>query len=137
MIRFLSDNRWVEFDSMEQICNLFVTHDDIMIIAPRTDPITLEDGTIITPTSAVRILLTIAVQKHLDKEAQKKQYDTIYTAALRAGYTGPFHDEGVKYATWMDSVWAYVVQVFADVDASIRTLPTSAELLLELPVFVP
>lgn len=77
--------------------------------------------------------LVNAVTNHLNEKAFEKNYDNIQSAALRAGYPGPFHDEGVIYATWMDACWSYCYQVLADCKASLRTVPSPEELVLELP----
>lgn len=44
-----------------------------------------------------------AHDQHLDAAAKLRRYDSIYTAALRAAFQGPYHDEGVAYATWMEA----------------------------------
>lgn len=74
-----------------------------------------------------------AIEKYLNEEAQKRHYDSIITAALRAGYPGPFHVEGVKFATWMDACWAKSFEIQALVLAGQRAQPTVAELLAEMP----
>lgn len=77
--------------------------------------------------------VTRLVQSHLDAAAQDQGYDNIRSAALRAAYPGPFHDEGVKYATWMDACWAHCFKVLADMQAGTRAIPTEDELIAELP----
>ena len=90
-----------------------------------------------TKTSAQIISeLETAVQSHLNAAAKTHGYDDIKSAALRAGYPGPFRDEGVAYATWMDGCWAHCYQVLAAVQAGARTIPTAADLIAELPVLV-
>lgn len=78
--------------------------------------------------------LESAVQTHLNAQAKTHGYDDIKSAALRAGYPGPFHSEGVAYATWMDACWAHCYQVLAAVQSGSRSIPTVAELIAELPV---
>jgi hypothetical protein len=73
---------------------------------------------------------------HLHTKARERNYDSIHTAALRAGYPGPFHDEGVAYATWMDACNATAYQIMADVQAGLRAIPTGAELIAEMPALV-
>lgn len=77
--------------------------------------------------------LTSALQQYLDAEAIKRGYDNIRSAALRAGYPGPFHDEGVVMATWMDTCWATGYAILADVVAGSRPIPSGRELLAALP----
>ena len=76
-----------------------------------------------------------AVQKLLDTEAQKREYDTIHTAALRAAYPGPFHDEGVQYASWMDACWVKCYEILKQVKANERPIPTKEEVVAEMPSF--
>ena len=78
-------------------------------------------------------LLLRAVDERLNAAARLKGYDSIVTAALRAGYPGPFHDEGVVFAQWMDQTYAHCYAVLADVQAGRRPVPTEAELMAELP----
>lgn len=80
--------------------------------------------------------LTQAMQAHLDAEAQTRRYDNIKSAALRAGYPGPFHDEGVAAATWMDTCFALGYAILAEVQAGTRPMPTEAELISLLPPMV-
>lgn len=77
-----------------------------------------------------------AVEAMLNAGANKRGYDNIINAALRAGYAGPFHDEGVAYATWMDECWAKCYAVMADVKAMKRAEPTPAELVAEMPALL-
>lgn len=89
------------------------------------------------PTKKQRIeVIENEVQLFMDSEAQQKGYDNIRSAALRAGYPGPFHNEGVAYAVWMDEVWSACYAILADVEAGNRPEPTTAELLAELPALV-
>ncbi len=77
----------------------------------------------------------VAIQKLLDEEAQKSEYDNIHSAALRAAYPGPFHEEGVRYATWMDACWDKRNEILRNVSAKKRPIPTVEEVLAEMPVF--
>ncbi|MDM0024067.1 hypothetical protein [Variovorax saccharolyticus] len=77
--------------------------------------------------------LLAAVDLHLNQAARAKGYDGIVTAALRAGYPGPFHDEGVAFATWMDSVYATCYQLLAQWQAGELEEPTASELIAMLP----
>lgn len=80
--------------------------------------------------------LSFSVQQHLDVKAKERNYDNIHSAALRASYPGPFHDEGVAYATWMDDCWLKCYQILAGVKSGTRAIPTEAELLSELPTLM-
>lgn len=74
-----------------------------------------------------------AMDALLHGEAAKKGYDTIRSAALRAGYPGPFHDEGVAFATWMDQCYSAGYTIIANVKSGARAIPTVEQMLAELP----
>ncbi|KQP39683.1 hypothetical protein [Pseudorhodoferax sp. Leaf274] len=86
------------------------------------------------PTVEQRIALLLRhVDAHLNAGAALRRYDSIITASLRAGYPGPFHDEGVVYATWMDATYARCYEILAQWEAGEIAEPTAAELLAMLP----
>lgn len=80
--------------------------------------------------------LTQALEAHYDAIAQTKRYDNRFTCALRAGYTGPFQAEGIAFAQWMDTCNAYGYQVMSDCLNNLRPVPSSEELIAELPLIV-
>ncbi len=87
------------------------------------------------PTLEERAAVLLAgVDAHLNAAARAKRYDSIRAAALRAGYPGPFHEEGMAFATWMDSVYAKCYEVLAEVQAGDVEEPTLEQLLGMLPV---
>ena len=51
----------------------------------------------------------------INAAAKARRYDSIQSAALRSAYDGPFHAEGVAYATWMDACNALGYQVMAEI----------------------
>ncbi|WP_143042885.1 hypothetical protein ABL840_05045 [Variovorax sp. NFACC27] len=77
--------------------------------------------------------LQAAVDETLNAAARARRYDSIHSAALRAGFPGPFHDEGMAYAIWMDAVNAKCYEVLALYLAGEIAEPTRAELLAMLP----
>lgn len=75
-----------------------------------------------------------AVDGMLAEGARRKGYDSIYTASIRAGYPGPFHNEGVSYATWMDSVYSTCYDLLGKVKGGAMAYPASTDALLaQLP----
>jgi len=82
-----------------------------------------------TKTHAIAV-----IQKYLDTSAQAKGYDDIKSAALRAGYAGPYQAEGTAFAIWMDACWAKSYTLLADVLANVITVPTDDELIAQMPV---
>ena len=77
--------------------------------------------------------LHVAVNAHMNAAAGERRYDSIHTAALRAGWPGPFHAEGLAFATWMDEVNAKCYEVLAQFEAGEIDEPTWEELLAVLP----
>lgn len=73
---------------------------------------------------------------HLDAAARSRRYDSIHTAALRAGFPGPFHDEGVALASWMDQCNAIGYQIMAEIESGQRVAPTIDEYIAMLPELV-
>jgi hypothetical protein len=69
---------------------------------------------------------------YLDAKARERKYDSIHTAALRAGYPGPYQAEGIAYAQWMDLCNATGYQILADVQAGNRPMPVSTDAYLAL-----
>lgn len=78
------------------------------------------------PTQAEYIT---AAEALYDSVAQAKHYDDRYTCALRAGYSGPFQQEGQAFATWMDNQNNKAYQIMAEVLSGTRPQPTIAEFL--------
>ena len=77
--------------------------------------------------------LSKAVQVMLDDSAKTRRYDDIVSECSYATSTGTFGAEAQITVEWRDEVWTYVAQVESDVMAGLRTMPTTDELLNELP----
>jgi hypothetical protein len=76
----------------------------------------------------------LAHDTYLNAPAKAKNYDSIQTAALRAGYPGPYHDEGVLFATWMDTCNELGYAIMAEVAAGTRPMfATTSEYTALLP----
>ena len=73
---------------------------------------------------------------HLNAAAKTRGYSTIQSAAIRAGYAGPFQAEGQVFAQWMDACNALGYQVVAEVSAGTRPPLSIEEYILLLPVLV-
>lgn len=111
------------------------TSSQTMLIRDLTpEEIAAEEARKNTPPTIAEYLA--AVDQLLDTEAKKKNYDSIHTAALRAGYPGPFHEEGVAYATWMDTVYATCYSILKQVTDGITPQPTVQGLIDMLPKLV-
>lgn len=84
----------------------------------------------------IEALFSAALDEFYDIKAAERRYANRVTCTLRAGYPGPFHAEGVAFATWMDSCNAYCYSVMAAVKSGQRAMPTIEGLIQELPEMV-
>lgn len=73
---------------------------------------------------------------HLAAAAMSRRYDSIHTAALRAAFDGPFHAEGVAFASWMDQCNAIGYQIMAEIESGNRVAPAIDEYIAMLPELV-
>lgn len=77
-----------------------------------------------------------SVQSYMDKEARLLGYDNVLSACSYASHINPFQAEGQSFVAWRGAVWEYCYQALADVESGTRTIPTTAELIAELPARV-
>jgi len=85
--------------------------------------------------TAQAIDINNAIQNHLDTKAQEFRYDNMMSARSYAGYTNPYQEEAQALATWCADCWATAGTIQADIEAGNRTMPTTDEVLAELPVY--
>lgn len=69
---------------------------------------------------------------HLNSAARARRYDSIHTAALRAGYHGPYQAEGLAFAQWMDACNQTGYQILADVQSGTMAVPASTDAYLAM-----
>jgi len=77
--------------------------------------------------------LTAVLNGHLDAVAGQRRYDNRFTCALRAGFSGPFQQEGQVFAAWMDACNIVAYTVMAECRAGMRPIPSDAELIAAMP----
>jgi len=78
--------------------------------------------------------MTDAIQAHLDATAQEMGYDGILSAVSYSASSHPkFGPEGRAALAWRDACWDYAYQVLFAAKAGARAIPTSDELIAELP----
>lgn len=78
-----------------------------------------------------------AIQRRLDAFAQTRGYDNILSACTYSFSAVPqFAAEGQCAVASRDSTWAVAGQIFSEVQAGTRPVPTEAALLAELPALV-
>ena len=80
--------------------------------------------------------LEIALDNHITAIAKAKGYDDRISCTVRAGYVNPWQAEGIAFGTWMDSCYTTAHQIMADVQAGTREIPTTEQLISELPLMV-
>lgn len=81
-------------------------------------------------------LYEAALDAHLDSVAMAHRYRDRFTFALRAGYPGPYHAEGVRFATWMDECNTQAYALFESVTINGAVPPTVDEFIASLPTFL-
>jgi hypothetical protein len=77
-----------------------------------------------------------ALEVMFDQVARQRRYNDRYTCALRAGYPGPFQEEGKAFGSWMDACNALGYTTMAKVKAGQIACPTMAELVESMPAMV-
>lgn len=81
--------------------------------------------------------LTDAMQTYMDSKVKERGYDNILSACTYANSTFPgFHGEGLACIAWRDSVWRACYDILDEVTAGQREIPTTEELIAELPKLV-
>jgi hypothetical protein len=73
---------------------------------------------------------------HLNATAQSRGYDDRISCALRAGFPGPYHTEGLAFATWMDNCNYQSFQMLQQVEVGQIPIPTREEFINSLPPMV-
>ena len=80
--------------------------------------------------------LTRSVQEHMDKTAQERCYDDIFTAISYVNSSDPvFAAEASALLLWRDKVWRLCYTILDEVKYGVRPIPSATELLEELPKF--
>ncbi|MFA6121928.1 MAG: hypothetical protein WCT35_04945 [Sideroxydans sp.] len=100
------------------------------VVTPATPP---------TPPTIEQRLAALQqdVQNHLDATAQARGYDNIISACSYAGAPNPFQAESVAFIAWRGDVWTKCYAQLAAFQSSPNsTIPTTAELIASLPLFV-
>lgn len=76
-----------------------------------------------------------ALDAHLDATARMHRYDNRFTFALRAAYPGPWHADGVAFASWMDACNAQAYALLQSVMLGEAQMPSIADFLAAFPPF--
>ena len=91
------------------------------------------------PSSAqLQAAITTAVQAQLDATAVAHGYDDVLSACSYAAQPAgsPFQAEGLAFLTWRSAVWTQAYATLAAVEAGTAQLPTPAQAVASMPVFV-
>ncbi len=86
---------------------------------------------VLLPPAEVKRAFQVAVQRMLDTEAQKHNFDTIVNACAWAGAL-PIADD---LKAWGAACWIKAAEIEAELVAGTRQLPTVAQFLAEMPTF--
>jgi len=75
------------------------------------------------------------IQEYLDETSLSFGYDDIKSVRSYTGFSNPFQAECTDIARWCTECWTYTIQAFSDIQAGIRTFPsTKTDLVNELPI---
>lgn len=78
-----------------------------------------------------------AIQAHVDATAQSQDYhDGVMLASYAASTVPTWAAQAAAFVAWRDAVWAYAYEQLAAVQAELRTQPSIAEMVAELPAIV-
>ena len=85
--------------------------------------------------SAIQNELVAAIQHFMDEKAQSKGYDNVLSAVTYADEPSmpTFQHDGIAFRAWRSQVWAYCYAQLAAVKTGTRAVPTSEQLISELP----
>ena len=76
-----------------------------------------------------------AIEAYMDSVVQTRNYKNIHTAASYVNSTNEkFAKEGAACNKWRDDVWDKCYAILGEVKAGERPIPTSEEVIAELPV---
>lgn len=100
------------------------------------DRVVVEPEVIAETTEQIIARYEAALDSKLDSVARMYRYDNRFTFALRAAYAGPWHDEAVTFATWMDTCNAQAYTLLQNVIAGNEEIPTIEVFIAGLPEFV-
>ena len=122
----LSDNASIPFDTANTDYQAYLAWVDA---GNTPEPLDQE-----TPEEILKRLES-ALDRHLDAVANSYRYESIRTMVTYATSTHPtFGAEGRAAVKFRDAVYAYGIQVIADVQAGLRPIPTEEELLAGVPL---
>jgi len=85
----------------------------------------------------IRASLEAVLDAHVDATARSMGYRSSESCAGYAASTDPvFQAEALAFIAWRDDLWRSAIAVMQAVMAGQREIPTAAELVAEMPVFV-
>jgi hypothetical protein len=84
--------------------------------------------------AAYQQVFAAAIDRHIDKTAKARDYDSGESLAGYVNSTIPaWAAEAQAFVTWRDAVWVYAYQELASVTQGQRTQPAVAEFIAKLP----
>lgn len=112
--------------------------DGAWALLPEPEPVPEPEPEPETPEQA-KARMARVLQALLDSTARSLDFDSVFTAVTYADepVVARFQIQGAALREWRSLVWAAGYDVMDAVLAGERPIPTEAELLAEMPVFVP
>jgi hypothetical protein len=92
-------------------------------------------GPAVTETKAqAKVRLLLDVKRFTDEEAQTQGFDDLLEACLFSFATNTaLKNKGLAARVWKEDIKLYLKQVIQDVQNDVRPIPTTDELIAELP----
>lgn len=88
------------------------------------------------PVDPIRVA-SQAIQAHMDTKAREREYDSIHTAISYRDDPNPkFAAEAEDLFNWRSAVWTAALSILHDVEQGNRPVPSTEELIAELPTLV-
>ena len=122
----------IEADNLDYAIAIFKEHNNSRLEVVEYNPLQDQD-LLFSLTSQI----TNLVQELLDNTAKSRGYDGIVSLCTYANSNiSKFKTEGQAGVDWRDQCWAKCYQIMSDVQSGTRSIPTPADVLLELPSII-
>ena len=85
-------------------------------------------------TEQIKAKLEAALDRHIDSVAQAKGYDNRITCLSYAAFDNQWQEEAIAFGVWRSNCYTTAHQIMADVEAGTREIPTTEQLISEMPI---
>jgi hypothetical protein len=75
----------------------------------------------------IKNVLLAAVRTHIENIATGRGWTSPESCTARAGYPGPWQDEAILFANWMDDCYVKLFELFNEFEGDSEKLPVSVD----------